>query len=68
MKLFLPYTQQINTLMDATIFGIGIHRPESNDLYFSGAVEKGEILGSFAFNLMKKKQQQIAFTKQRICN
>ena len=56
---------QINTLMDATIFGIGIHRPESNDLYFSGAVEKGEILGSFAFNLDEEKTATLCFLQSK---
>ena len=56
---------QINTLMDATIFGIGIHRPESNDLYFSGAVEKGEILGSFAFNLDEEKTATNCFLQNK---
>lgn len=56
------YTQ-INNLMDATIFGIGIHRPESNDLYFSGAVEKGEKLASFAYNLDDDKTATRCFIK-----
>ncbi|MCX6295185.1 MAG: GAF domain-containing protein, partial [Bacteroidetes bacterium] len=33
--------EQVNTLMDATIFGIGVFRSEKDDLYFSGAIEKG---------------------------
>ena len=52
---------QINTLMDATIFGIGIHRPEMNDLYFSGSMEKGEKLNSFAFNLNDEKTATVCF-------
>ena len=56
---------QINTLMDATIFGIGIHRPESNDLYFSGAVEKNEKLGSFAFSLNEEKTATNCFLQNK---
>lgn len=52
---------QINTLMDATVFGIGIHRPESNDLFFSGSMEKGEKLDNFAFDLAEEKTATLCF-------
>ncbi|MES2761736.1 MAG: GAF domain-containing protein [Bacteroidota bacterium] len=58
------YTK-INTLMDATIFGIGLHRPDSNDLYFSGSMEKGEKLGSFAFDLKEEKTATLCFLQSR---
>ncbi|MES2512845.1 MAG: GAF domain-containing protein [Bacteroidota bacterium] len=58
------YTK-INTLMDATIFGIGLHRPDSNDLHFSGSMEKGEKLGSFAFNLSEEKTATLCFLQSR---
>ena len=47
--------QKVNALMDATIFGIGVYRGEQDDLYFSGAIEKSEKLGSFSFPLMDEK-------------
>lgn len=47
--------QQVNTLMDATIFGIGVYRSEQDDLFFSGAIEKGEKLGSFSYDLKDEK-------------
>jgi transcriptional regulator with GAF, ATPase, and Fis domain/tetratricopeptide (TPR) repeat protein len=43
----------INNLMDANIFGIAIHRPNEQDLFFSGAMEKGEKLPDFSFSLAK---------------
>jgi transcriptional regulator with GAF, ATPase, and Fis domain len=47
--------QQINTLLDATIFGIGLYRSENEDIYFSGAFEKGEKLDSFSYKLNDDK-------------
>ncbi|MGZ4053820.1 MAG: GAF domain-containing protein [Bacteroidia bacterium] len=47
--------QKINSLMDATIFGIGVYRSEKEDLYFSGAIEKGKKLDSFSFDLKDEK-------------
>ncbi len=58
------YTQ-INTLMDATIFGIGIHRPETDDLYFSGSIEKGEKLNSFSFDLKTEKTATLCFLQNK---
>ncbi len=56
---------QINALMDATIFGIGLHRPEMNDLYFSGSMEKGEKLNSFSFDLNVEKTATLCFLKSK---
>lgn len=56
---------QINTLMDATIFGIGIHRPEADDLYFSGSMEKGEKLNSFSFDLKVEKTATLCFLQNK---
>lgn len=56
---------QVNALMDATIFGIGIHRPEHNDLFFSGAVEKGKKLGTFSFDLSEEKTATLCFLKNK---
>ena len=53
--------ERVNTLMDATIFGIAIYRPEKQDLFFSGSMEKGERLPDFAFNLSDEKTATICF-------
>jgi transcriptional regulator with GAF, ATPase, and Fis domain/co-chaperonin GroES (HSP10) len=39
----------INTMMDASIFGIGVYREEHNDLYFAGAMEDGQKLDDFSY-------------------
>ncbi len=53
--------ERINALMDATVFGIAIHRPEKNDLFFSGSMEKGKKLSDFAFNLQDEKTATLCF-------
>ena len=41
--------------MDATIFGIGLHRTSNNDLYFEGVMEKGEELPVYNYSLDDEK-------------
>jgi transcriptional regulator with GAF, ATPase, and Fis domain len=41
----------INSMMDASIFGIAVFREEKSDLLFSGAIEKGEKLKDFCYEL-----------------
>jgi len=36
--------QNVNVLMDAPVFAIGIHRPETNELCYPADIEKGEKL------------------------
>ncbi len=36
--------QNVNVLMDASVFSIGIHRPATNELYYPADIEKGERL------------------------
>jgi len=55
----------VNSLMDATIFGIAIHRPEFDDLYFSGAIERGEALSDFSYKLNEEKIATICFVQGR---
>ena len=43
--------QSINDIMDASIFGIGMYKEETNTLRFSGAIEKGEKLNEFDYSL-----------------
>ncbi|MBK9191872.1 MAG: hypothetical protein IPM77_10335 [Crocinitomicaceae bacterium] len=45
--------------MDATIFGIGIYRPQTNDLFFSGVMEKNERLGDYAYAVTEEKLQRV---------
>ncbi|MBI3135248.1 MAG: GAF domain-containing protein [Bacteroidetes bacterium] len=45
----------VNTLMDATIFGIGIYRPATEDLYFSGVMEKNARLDDYSYNIREEK-------------
>jgi len=53
--------ERINALMDATVFGIALHRPENNDLFFSGSMEKGEMLIDFAYSLEDQKMATLCF-------
>lgn len=53
--------ERVNNLMEASIFGIGIHRPEKHDLFFSGSMEKGEKLPDFAFSLDEEKTATLCF-------
>ena len=41
----------INQLMDANIFGIGVHNPEKNILEFPAIIENGQKFNDFAFDL-----------------
>ncbi|MBL4703301.1 MAG: GAF domain-containing protein [Flavobacteriales bacterium] len=46
---------EINEIMDAPIFGFGLHHPERNCLEFKGTVEYGKLLPSFEFKLEDKE-------------
>lgn len=54
----------INQMMDATIFGIGVYRQELNDLYFSGAFEKGEKLDDFHYSVDVDKIATTCFREE----
>lgn len=43
--------ENVNTLMDASIFGIGLHNPEENSLEFPGTIEKNQPLLPFSVSL-----------------
>jgi len=45
----------VNALMDASVFGIGIYKQAENQLYFSGTMEKGEKLRDFWYVLTEDK-------------
>ncbi len=53
--------KNVNELMDATIFGIGVYREDLNDIYFSGSIERGEYLGDFNYTLDQDKVATICF-------
>ncbi|MFZ5553768.1 MAG: GAF domain-containing protein, partial [Bacteroidota bacterium] len=51
----------VNSLIDATIFGVALYREKENDLYFSGVMEKGELLPDFSYPLSEDKIATICF-------
>lgn len=53
--------KSVNDIMDATIFGIGIYREKENDIYFSGAMEKGVRLGDFAYDVNDQRIATLCF-------
>ncbi len=55
----------VNNLMDAEVFGIAIHRPESDDLFFQGAMEKGTRLSDFSYPLSDEKISTISFKQNK---
>jgi PAS domain S-box-containing protein len=46
--------ENVNKLMDAQNLGIGVHRKETNELYFPEPIEKGKKLNSFTYSLNDK--------------
>ncbi len=46
--------ENVNTLMDATVFTIGLHQPERNSLEFPAAIEKGVLLPAFSIPLSQE--------------
>ena len=47
--------ENINQLMDANVFGIGIYREDQEELIFKGAKEKGKLLSDISFSLKQDK-------------
>ncbi len=56
--------RNINNLMDANVFGIALFRKEEEDLFFSGAMEKGEKLPDFSYPITKNNIATRCFTKK----
>jgi transcriptional regulator with GAF, ATPase, and Fis domain len=54
----------VNNLIDATIFGVAVYRPNENDLFFSGAMEKSQLLPDFSYPLSEDKISTICFEKK----
>lgn len=58
--------QNINKLMDASAFGIGIYNKSENRLDVSGFIEKGEKLPFFYYELIDEKRPAVwCFKKQK---
>ena len=55
----------VNTLMDASVFGIATYRKEFQDLFFSGAMEEGKKLGEFSYPLSDEKIATICFNQNK---
>lgn len=55
----------VNTLLDATIFGVALYRENENDLYFSGVMEKGELLPDFSYPLTEEKIATLSFRNRQ---
>lgn len=55
----------VNNLIDATIFGVAVYRPIENDLFFSGAMEKAQLLPDFSYPLTEDKVSTICFEQKR---
>jgi len=55
--------KNVNALMDASCFGLGIYRPAQNELYFSGTMENGEKLRGYSYSLDEEKIATHCFKK-----
>ncbi len=47
--------KNVNTLMDASVFTIGLHKPEAGILEFPAAIEKNQLLSPFSVRLSDEK-------------
>ncbi|MFA6260596.1 MAG: GAF domain-containing protein [Bacteroidia bacterium] len=50
-KIIETVYENVNALMDATVFSIGVFNPEKNAIEINGAIEKGEKLPFFIWKL-----------------
>lgn len=56
----------VNMLMDATIFGIGIYDPRTDEVKFTGVIENGERLNDYSYSLSNAERPAIlCFTSQK---
>jgi transcriptional regulator with GAF, ATPase, and Fis domain len=55
----------VNQMMDAAMFGIGIYDEESRSIRFSGAIEKGEMLEDYNYNLTEVNRPAIMCFKSQ---
>ena len=59
-KIIETAQKKLNTLMDATSFGLGIYNPATNQLNFPGYIEAGRIFPNIAYDV--KEDQRLANT------
>lgn len=65
-KIIEGVYENVNALMDATIFGIGIYQPESETLEFPASMEKGVKLQRYSYNVKKDDRAAIwCFTEMK---
>ena len=57
--------ENVNTLMDASVFTIGLYNPEQNCLEFPAAIEKGVLLKSFSIQLSEDNRLAVWCYKHR---
>ncbi len=57
-KIIASVYENINTIVDASVFWIGIYHPEEHTIEFKGGKEKGETLPDFKIDL--KTEQRLA--------
>ncbi|MEX1001365.1 MAG: GAF domain-containing protein [Crocinitomicaceae bacterium] len=60
--IILKVYSSINSMMDASIFGIGVYRKEKEDLFFAGAMEDGVKLDDFSYAVNADKLAAKCFT------
>ncbi|MBD3636659.1 MAG: GAF domain-containing protein [Crocinitomicaceae bacterium] len=57
--------ESINSMMDASVFGIALYKPESHTLLFTGAFENGQALDDFSYSVDEEKIASICFLKEQ---
>lgn len=58
-KIISTVYENINNLLDVNIFGIGVRKEESNCLFFTHAVEDGNILDDFSISFLEENMLAI---------
>ena len=56
--------QELNQLMDARVFGVGLPNEEGNALLFRGVYEKGEVLNEYQIGLDEDRMAIRCFKNQ----
>ncbi|MBI3503050.1 MAG: GAF domain-containing protein [Bacteroidetes bacterium] len=57
--------KSVNDMMDASVFAIGLHMPETNELYYPGDIEKGEKLPPNSTSLEEEKKTAVKCFKNK---
>jgi signal transduction histidine kinase len=64
-KIIHTVYENVNTLMDASVFTIGLYKPEQNCLEFPAAIEKGVHLESFTIPVSEENRLAVWCYKNR---